>query len=482
MKLRTETPVVEYPRQVFYYIHMDSFTAKVKKFIEKEQLFKSGDKLVLGVSGGADSVALLLLLNELKEEYNLTLSVVCVNHGLRPEAVEEADYVKSLCVSRNINYTLVNADVATEAARTGKGTEEAGREIRYRAFDKQASEMGEGTCIAVAHNKNDLSETMLFHLFRGTGPRGLCSIAPKRGNIIRPLLCVERCEIEDWLNEKQVKFYTDGSNLTDDYSRNRIRHHIVDYAIKEINKASVSHMGDTAESLRDLVEWADSEINDRFDRFSQVSEGRVCVKKAAWAGDNRYLNRAIVKRAIDELAPGNRDITLKHLDGVLAILDSTGHKDADLPYSIKVISENDRVVFTRGNSEKKHESLKLCGDAGEIRMGGFFIKWHVEKRVPDFFIPQNEYTKCFDYDKIVQCPMLRTIGEGDYITINSKLQKKKLSDYYIDEKIPFSDRGETIILADGNNVWWVIGHRIGEYPKITDETKKILFIEAIKEA
>ncbi|MBP5151445.1 MAG: tRNA lysidine(34) synthetase TilS, partial [Lachnospiraceae bacterium] len=169
------------------------FIGKIEKYIEKNRMLQKGDTVVAGVSGGADSMALLTVLHELSSKYDLKLKVAHVNHGLRPEAAAEAEYVRSVCNELNIPFFLNNADVTGYAKETGKGTEEAGRELRYRFFESLATGSAK---IAVAHNMNDLSETMLFHLCRGSGPRGLSSIPPVRGSLIRPLLCVKRSEIE----------------------------------------------------------------------------------------------------------------------------------------------------------------------------------------------------------------------------------------------------------------------------------------------
>ena len=164
-------------------------------------MLQPGDRVVAGVSGGADSVCLLFLLLEWRREFPLDIAVVHVNHGIRPEAGEDARYVEKLCGEHRIPFFLTEADVRQRSILEKCSEEEAGRRTRYEAFDKAAEEWG-ATKIAVAHNSNDRSETQLFHLFRGTGLAGACGIRPVQGEIIRPLLFLERKEIEQWLQEQ----------------------------------------------------------------------------------------------------------------------------------------------------------------------------------------------------------------------------------------------------------------------------------------
>ena len=175
-------------------------------------MLQPGDRVVAGVSGGADSVCLLFLLLEWRREFPLDIAVVHVNHGIRPEAGEDARYVEKLCGEHRIPFFLTEADV------------------RQRSILEKAAEEWGATKIAVAHNSNDRSETQLFHLFRGSGIRGLASILPVRGRIIRPILCLERWEIEDFLTQQGIFYCKDATNDEDDYTRNRIRHHILPYA------------------------------------------------------------------------------------------------------------------------------------------------------------------------------------------------------------------------------------------------------------
>ena len=227
---------------------------KVFAYIKKHRMLQDGDRVVVGVSGGADSVCLLFLLLEWQKENPLDIAVVHVNHGIRAEAGEDARYVETICADRNLPFFLTQVDVRDRARREKSSEEEAGRRTRYEAFDKVAAEWG-ATKIAVAHNSNDRSETQLFHLFRGSGIRGLASILPVRERIIRPILCLERSEIEEFLAQLKIPYCKDATNDGDDYTRNRIRHHILPYAEQNIVKGCVAHMNQTAELLAETEDY-----------------------------------------------------------------------------------------------------------------------------------------------------------------------------------------------------------------------------------
>src|SRR5699024_2969941 len=228
---------------------------KVGSYICENDMLKMGDRIVIGVSGGADSVCLFYVFLDLVKKYNLELFVVHVNHGIRgQEADKDEAFVKSLCKEHRVSFISVKKDVPKIAKLEGLSEEEAGRNVRYEAFYQCYLE---NACnkIAVAHNKNDNAETILFHLFRGSGIKGLSGIPPKRDSIIRPLLCVEREEIERYLEKKKIPYIIDRSNLEEDYTRNKIRHKVLSYAKDEINYGAVANITNSAAMLTEIQDF-----------------------------------------------------------------------------------------------------------------------------------------------------------------------------------------------------------------------------------
>ena len=459
----------------------NQFLKRIENFISDYSLISMHDRIVLGVSGGADSVALLEVLNELKEKYSLRLFVVHVNHGLREEAKEEAKYVESLCKERDIPFYLFNENVKELSEKMMIGIEEAGRFIRYESFEKVSKEVNADK-IAVAHNTNDLSETMLFNLFRGTGVKGLASISPKRGNIIRPLLCVQRNEIEEFLKERKISFCVDKSNYSNEYSRNRIRNNILPVISDEISKEAVSHMGETAAQLRELNEFTTSYCEEAFKNIAKKKNKTVSFDKELFLKESVYIRKMLIKRAIDELVPHNKDITHLHIEAVMNISEKSGSKKANLPYEIEVTSSYKTIDFERGvEAREKLKELKIPIEDGTYKYGDYNVTVKVLKTDANYAYSQKTYTKCFDCDKIQGSLMIRSRSTGDEIVVNAKGAKKRLKDYMIDEKIPVDKREFIPILAVGNAVLWVVGFRISEAYKINKDTKRVMEITVSKE-
>ena len=193
----------------------------VEEYMEQYHMVEEGDTIVAGVSGGADSVCLFYILKEYCKKKNAELVVVHLNHGIREDAVADAAFVQKLCAENNIKFYLFKEDIRALAEEKSIGLEEAGRNARYAAFEKIRTQYGKKSKIAVAHNQNDCAETTLFHLIRGSGIAGLSGIMPVRGHIIRPLLCVERREIEEYLTQNEKTWCIDSTNAENTYTRNK---------------------------------------------------------------------------------------------------------------------------------------------------------------------------------------------------------------------------------------------------------------------
>ena len=225
---------------------------RVKEYIQRYHMLEKEDKVVTGVSGGADSICLLFMLIELQKELGFSIVAVHVHHGLR-EGTADADaaYVQKVCREQGIDLRIFREDVKKYAKKNKLTLEEAGRNVRRMRFGQVLEESG-GTKIALAHHQNDNAETLIWNLCRGCGLKGMGGIAPVDGVYVRPLLCLKRKEIESYLAERGISYCTDETNLEDDYTRNRIRSHVIPYLEEQINQQTVEHMADTMELMRKL--------------------------------------------------------------------------------------------------------------------------------------------------------------------------------------------------------------------------------------
>ncbi len=469
---------------------------KVFAYCEKHRMFEKGDRVAVGVSGGADSVCLLFVLLSLQKELELDLHVVHVNHGIRPDAGEDAAYVRKLCEENGLPFTLIEKDIPAEAKRLGCSEEEAGRMVRYESFRKVLGETGDGASgetgdggefcgsggaqsggkIAVAHNANDQAETMLFHLFRGTGITGLLGIRPVREQIVRPLLCLERNEIEAYLNSRGIPYRHDSTNDSDDYTRNKIRHHILEYAESDIVQGCVGNMVRSADILAQTEDYIKEQVAKAFETCVREIAGGYEVCVAEYLELHEMLQKRILLEMIKELSPQHKDMGAVHVEALQSLFTQPGNRWIHLPYGIRGNRDYEKVMVRHSAQEATGEAAK--GVTGEASDTGFhFSILDVAKEgINCKDIPQNQYTKWFDYDKIKECLEIRFRREGDFLTIclDGELRHKKLKDYMIDMKISPERRDTIALLAEGKHVLWLPGYRISEYYKVSEDTKTVL--------
>ena len=504
---------------------------KILDYMEKNHMTEPGDTVIVGLSGGADSVCLILMLKSLEERLSIRVRAVHVNHGLRVDAGEDEDYVKALCTKHRIPLRIVHADVKGYAKAHGIGSEEAGRLIRYRALqeaccpqaDFTVSENGEaeeayepdGTKegrfrIAVAHHMDDRAETVLFHLFRGTGLSGLIGIRPVRENVIRPLLCVTRREIEQWLSQKKVNYCMDFTNNEDTYTRNKIRHHILPYAEQEICRRSTEHVADAADICMEAEEYISACTEELYDKCVICKNGSARVDVPAFQKGHSFLQKRVLLFIFEQLIPHRKDMEAVHVESVRELFYGVSGRRISLPYGMTARREYDTIVIEKAEENSSKDKSRtadrsLSGRRPEIVVQRKRLEadGKLEIGLPDgqrvlftlllaeenreLFegfaenIPQKTYTKWFDYDKIKKSMAIRGRRTGDYLRIRSggdrPAARKLLKDYFITEKVPRQERDRIILLAEEEHVLWVMGHRISEYYKVEKDTRRILQVQ-----
>lgn len=468
---------------------------KVLQYVEEHHMIEKGDCIVAGVSGGADSVCLLLMLLEFRRRIPFVLRVVHVNHLIRTDAAKDAEYVRKICSTEKIPFTLVEEDVRALAQQRHISTEEAGRIVRYSAF---ARELGENKGkIAVAHNKNDCCETFLFHLFRGTSLKGLTGIPPVRDKIIRPLLCLSRSEIEAFLQERNMPYCIDSTNLEDNYSRNVIRHHILETAQKKINAASLDHIYNVCGQIKDAYELIADLTRQGIDACVSVDREVFYIDKESFLQLHHTIQGYVIFAVLTQASDSSKDWAAIHVKQVQALMNSQCGRTVMLPYqlraertytgvclyktSVNCVAQktNQAIGFPEIVLSAKEQNALLAGEELMFSIGVYQKIWlkiiPVGKNGIDFEnIPQNKYTKWFDYGKIRNSIVIRTRRPGDYLTVNSMNQHKTLKSYFVDHKIPQKERDQICLLADDKHIIWIVGERISNYYKVSAYTKTIL--------
>ena len=445
---------------------------KVLEFIRKNKLVKKGNSVVLGVSGGADSICMLKLLSDLQKRLGISLYVLHINHMIRgEEADQDAAFVKKICTKFKVPHRVINVDVPALAEREGLSEEEAGRYVRYDEFSKYAYEVS-ATKIAVAHNSNDNAETVLMNLARGTGIKGLGGIPPKRemedanGNVvevIRPILCLSRKEIEDYLKENEIEYRNDSTNDSTDYTRNKIRLEIMPL-LENINDNAMQNITNASNELADTSDYIEKDVDEAYEEFVTEEDGKLFLSDESFAIDPIVLT-GVIRKMIENIAGKLKDITRIHVGDVVSLSEKQVGKKIDLPYSIVAEREYEGIsMFSESNeteSETKNKEVIISFEEDD------FDRTSIE---------ELKYTKWLDYDKIDDV-VVRTRQKGDYIVIDKDGATKKLKKYFIDEKIPRRERDEVLLVADGNHILWVVGYRISEDVKVTSSTKKVVKLE-----
>jgi len=452
------------------------FYNKVKAFCRQKELFALKDRVVIGLSGGADSVCLFLVLTELAKEWELTLFPVHINHNLRgEEAFRDQEFCRELCRQHNMELLVVSVPVAELATQQGLSLEEAGRNARYEAFSAIREKYG---ChkIAVAHHKDDQAETVLFQLFRGSRLKGLSGMEAKNGAVIRPLLTVTREEIEFFLEEKKQSYCIDSTNLEEEYTRNKIRHRILPQA-KQICDRAVEHLAETAAYAGDVEKLLIRLTEELFAASCTVDDNNnVSVQVEALTRAERILAERVVYAALCKVYGRKKDITAGFVADCMELMEKQTGKYRNLPggvvarksFDILWIGRESAVGIFREEVEEFPYELILP------QLGKKLTLSMVSRENLPENIPKSTYTKWFDYGKISKVVSVKSPEAEDELIIYTDGRKKQLADVFAEAKIPKEQRTGFPVLAEGHQVLWVPGIRGSEGYRITEETKQVL--------
>lgn len=450
---------------------------KILEYIKKYNMVEPGDKIVVGVSGGADSLVLLHVLNEISPVFSLKLAVAHVHHGLRgKDADRDADFVEKICRDWQIPFYLKKVDVRELAYNWGISEEEAGRKVRYEFFDQVLRDI-KGQKIALAHHRDDQAETILYHLIRGTGPKGLQGMKPVRdGRIIRPLLQISKKEIEEYCREKGLKYRVDATNKDTVYARNRIRNVVIPYIQKHFNpnfSESLIRLGDILQEEEEFLSYYSEQM---FKKWVRVAYGEASIPLEFLNRCPKAIRRRIIRLAVEKLVNNMIDISYTHVEQVvnMALYSSAG-SSLDLPGNLKIRKDYEALVLS---NDEKTCSIPFFQYPITIP-GRVFIKeldieitcQRTEK--PDVL---HKGPRCIyvDADKIKGSLWIRNRKDGDRFQPLGMKGTKKLKDYFIDKKVPRSQRDAIPLVVDENSIIWVAGYQLNENYKITSKTRNII--------
>lgn len=473
--------------------YIEQFHKKVIDTIRLHHLIEQGEKVVVGVSGGPDSVCLLHLLNILSKTLHFEIYAVHINHMLRAEeAGADEIYTADLCDKMGVRLKIVRVDIAAIAKEKGISLEEAGRTARYEEFSRYAGNIG-ASKIAVAHNRNDQAETVMMNILRGTGTAGLAGMYFRRNNIIRPLLNISREEIEKYCSESGLLPRTDSSNLTHAYTRNKIRLGLFPY-IKE------NFGTDIIESLNRLSINASAD-NSYLERHSlKAYKNGVKVKETGLIGlsierlrelDPAILGR-VLKLALSDAAGSCSGIGSVHY-GMLTnlvrksktgmIAELPGGIRAAVSYGIlKIFVEKEREDAGRYREKTEFSHRLVIPGTTFVPCLDSLVRTMVEdaKDIDKFgAMEYNPLIQFFDYEELKKGIYIRNRRDGDIFKPFRSGGTKKLKEFFIDSKIPREQRDTIPLICKDNEAVWVIGYKTSDKFKLTENTKSVIRIEYI---
>lgn len=396
-----------------------------------------GTRITAAVSGGADSMALLTVLHRLQKDLGFDLRAVHFNHGLRgQEAARDEAFVAAYCQKIGVLLTVGRGDAARRASDMGESTEQAARALRYAFFDSLDTDI-----VATAHTADDNAETLLLHLLRGTGPRGLCGIPAVRGRYLRPLLTVSRAQIEQYLSEHKINHIEDSTNTADDCVRNRIRHHVMPQLLRE-NPQFLAAASRTA-ALQTEEEAFLSSLAQTAADDCRASDGYDCKKLRALP---QVLLRRVLLGALRALALDNPAVCYVEALQTLVYADDPS-ASVNLPEGHTARREYDLLRFDVAQQRFAPVQLPIPGSV-KIPELGMTVTCHVTES--SNFIQKNAYTICVGYDMIAQSLTLRPRKTGDAITL--PCGTKTLKKLMIDRKIPVTMRESLPVVEQSGSV------------------------------
>lgn len=448
---------------------------KVKKYILKHRLINTGDIVITGVSGGPDSMALLHILKELDSQMGFRLIAAHLNHQLRAEADEEEDFVREYCRKWQVPFFSRKLDIKKLAAGEKKSLEETGRDCRYQFFNELIAELG-ADYIATAHHQDDVAETVLLHLLRGSGIKGLRGIMPVNGKIIRPLLCVSKKRINEYLETNCISYCTDRSNFDSAYTRNRIRHRLIPDLKADYNPRIVESLNQLADIAREENEALEKETDCLWEKIVlKKKEDSIILDRGVLLNLYPAYQRRVILKTLAELK-GEPGWNMLDVNLIMELAGKEGSgKNIHLKKGIRVSISYGQLIFDTRPKKDIFFSY-IVQVPGQININ------ETGERYSFDIVPKAQYKPepgdiYLDYDKLDQDLFLRSRRAGDIFNPVGLGGRKKIKDFFIDLKIPVTKRNNIPLLASEKQIYAVLGLRLSADVLVNAQTRRILVIK-----
>jgi tRNA(Ile)-lysidine synthase len=469
------------------------FEKKVADFIRENSLVDPEERILLAVSGGADSTALLYAIHALKTENILSADIVCahINHQLRgADADMDEDFVVTMACDLNLPITTKRLDVRGFARKNKLSVETAARMLRIETL-LNIAKANKCNSIATAHHKNDNAETILHRLVRGTGFRGLAGIWPTRLfaediRFVRPLLSVTRDEIIEYLKKRNLKWRRDHTNADCTYTRNFIRHRLLPALQQDCTGSLVEQLYNLAASARKFYTGVFNCAANAWPQLAHCSPNVLRLNLQMFLTYPVPVKVELVRRSLSAVGCGQRDFTRQHFKRILWLAEqNVGGRKIELPAGFVVRREYGNLIFVRPAKTSPHDELiekSTCLQVpGKTNFGRFLIQAAIleadESRIEKFKTEKNNCIESFDWDKIKLPLMVRSRKAGDRFWPLGLEAEKKIGKFLTAAKIPHNLRRKLLVIEDSEKIIWLYPIRMGRQAKITDGTKKILKLQ-----
>jgi tRNA(Ile)-lysidine synthase len=454
---------------------MKSTEQKVIRFINSHSLIKSGEKILLALSGGPDSVFLLHFLKKYQKKFKVELCAFHLNHSLRKSADKEQKFCSELCKNLSIPFYSEKIDVKSFAEKNKISVEEAGRNLRYKFFNEFAQK-NNFNLIATAHNADDNAETVLLNLVKGTGIKGIAGIPVRRENIIRPVLCLRKKEIVNYLEENKIRFVTDESNLSEEYERNFLRLKVIPLIEKKLNPQFVNSVLTTSVNLQSFNKYLEKILAKLEKKYIEATHDEIRIKNLLFEKEEELIQSEIIRRVLSDKF--NFAAEQKDVEKILSLKNKQVGKTESFSNKIKAIKERDSVlIFIERDLSEKSIQIKV-GEAKKINSYKISIS---KVNYDDVKLTTAKNIEYVDGDLTGNSFIIRKWKNGDKFYPIGMKGTKKVSDYLNDIKVEAKEKRNQYVLLSKNKIVWVLGKRLDERFKLKPQSKTIYKLELINE-
>ena len=449
---------------------MKKIEQKVIKFIKDHNIISSGDNILIALSGGPDSVFLLSFLVRFRNKYNIKIGLLHYNHKLRGEEAErDQNFCRSVAEQYNLPFFLEQGDVKKYAEENKLSVEEAGRILRYKALEAAAEREGFNK-IATAHNSNDNEETILLNLFKGAGLHGITGIPVIRGNIIRPMLCLSKAEVLEYLSYYNISYITDSSNAECDFMRNKLRNIIIPLIKKEINPSLEKALLNFAFINSDINRYILADITKLAESVVSFGNNVLYLNKSELKKVTPSLTTALIKFAFDKYF--NCEFSYSDYLSIYRLMDKKAGKIAEISNNFKALNDRQSIIVFKNSSEWDFPERSIVLGTKIDVFGKTLEIIPVDKEEVAFL--KDKKIEYISGDNINSIFTVRLWKSGDYFYPAGLNKKKLLSDFFTDIKLSAFEKKIQTVVENNGKIVWVTGQRIDDSVKIDNNTKKVV--------